>query len=66
VYQSLDLAWSLLRLFPKEMLKRISEKELAEFYNRDRGAGVGDFGNEDGVGEGKGDKGEGKGKGKSH
>lgn len=39
VYQSLDLAWSLLRLFPKEMLKRISEKELAEFYNRDRGAG---------------------------
>lgn len=37
VYQSLDLAWSLLRLFPKEMLKRISEKELAEFYNRDRG-----------------------------
>jgi len=70
VYQSLDLAWTLLRLFPKEMLKRISEKELAEFYNRDRGAGVGEFGNEDaGEGEGKGKgegKGEAKGKGKEH
>lgn len=41
VFQSLDLAWTLLRLFPKEMLKRISEKELAEFYNRDRGVGIG-------------------------
>jgi len=41
VYQSLDIAWSLLRLFPKEMLKRISQKELEEFYTRDRGAGVG-------------------------
>jgi V-type H+-transporting ATPase subunit B len=36
VYQSLDIAWSLLRLFPKELLRRIPEKTLAEFYNRDR------------------------------
>lgn len=36
IYQSLDLAWSLLRTFPKEMLKRIGPKLLAEFYNRDR------------------------------
>ena len=43
IYQSLDLAWSLLRTFPKEMLKRIGPKLLAEFYNRDRAAdrGVG-------------------------
>jgi len=35
VYESLDLGWSLLRLFPKEMLKRIDHKTLAEFYARD-------------------------------
>jgi len=34
VFQSLDLAWSLLRTFPREMLKRISTKILDEFYNR--------------------------------
>ena len=32
IYQSLDIAWSLLRTFPREMLKRISTKELDEFY----------------------------------
>jgi len=42
VYTSLDIAWSLLRLFPKEMLKRVPEKVIAEFYSRDRGTGVGD------------------------
>eukprot|EP00048_Salpingoeca_helianthica_P014346 m.221253 g.221253 ORF g.221253 m.221253 type:complete len:508 (+) comp15750_c0_seq1:61-1584(+) len=35
VFDSLDLGWSLLRLFPKEMLKRIDHKTLAEFYARD-------------------------------
>jgi len=40
IFQSLDIAWSLLRTFPKENLKRIQEKVLAVFYNRDRGAGV--------------------------
>jgi len=34
IYQSLDIAWSLLRIFPREMLKRISTKELDEFYNK--------------------------------
>lgn len=34
IYQSLDIAWSLLRTFPREMLKRISTKELDEFYNK--------------------------------
>jgi V-type H+-transporting ATPase subunit B len=34
IFQSLDLAWSLLRTFPREMLKRINVKTLDEFYNR--------------------------------
>ncbi|KAI8593267.1 P-loop containing nucleoside triphosphate hydrolase protein [Geranomyces variabilis] len=34
IFESLDLAWSLLRIFPKEMLNRIPQKVLAEFYQR--------------------------------
>ena len=30
--ESLDLAWSLLRIFPREMLNRISQEILDEFY----------------------------------
>lgn len=33
---SLDLAWNLLRIFPKEMLNRIPQQMLTEFYQRDR------------------------------
>jgi len=36
IINTLDLAWTLLRIFPRELLKRISIKELDEFYNRDR------------------------------
>eukprot|EP00002_Diphylleia_rotans_P008020 TRINITY_DN1768_c0_g1_i4.p1 TRINITY_DN1768_c0_g1~~TRINITY_DN1768_c0_g1_i4.p1 ORF type:complete len:341 (-),score=89.41 TRINITY_DN1768_c0_g1_i4:162-1184(-) len=36
IFQSLDLAWSLLRTFPKEMLKRIPDNILQQYYNRDR------------------------------
>ncbi|KAF9581749.1 Vacuolar ATP synthase subunit B, partial [Lunasporangiospora selenospora] len=36
VFESLDQAWSLLRIFPKEMLNRIPHGLLAEFYQRDR------------------------------
>jgi V-type H+-transporting ATPase subunit B len=36
VFDSLDIAWSLLQLFPRENLKRIHHKILDEFYNRDR------------------------------
>lgn len=36
VTESLDLGWSLLRLFPKEMLNRIPQDILQEFYQRDR------------------------------
>ena len=30
----MDLAWSLLRIFPKEQLNRISPKIISEFYAR--------------------------------
>jgi V-type H+-transporting ATPase subunit B len=32
----LDLAWTLLRLFPRELLRRITTKTLDEFYDRER------------------------------
>merc|ERR1711935_413279 len=35
VFESLDIGWQLLRIFPKEMLKRIPASVLAEFYPRD-------------------------------
>jgi len=38
IFQSLDIGWSLLRTFPREMLGRITKKTLEEFYNRDRSA----------------------------
>jgi V-type H+-transporting ATPase subunit B len=34
IFDSLDLAWSLLRIFPKELLNRISPKIIDEFYAR--------------------------------
>jgi V-type H+-transporting ATPase subunit B len=34
VYESLDIAWNLLRIFPKELLNRIPKKVLDEFYAR--------------------------------
>eukprot|EP01114_Cavostelium_apophysatum_P023680 TRINITY_DN8_c327_g1_i1.p1 TRINITY_DN8_c327_g1~~TRINITY_DN8_c327_g1_i1.p1 ORF type:complete len:105 (-),score=35.20 TRINITY_DN8_c327_g1_i1:8-322(-) len=37
IFSSLDIAWSLLRTFPREMLNRIDHKTLDKFYNRDRG-----------------------------
>lgn len=35
IFQSLDLAWSLLRMFPREMLRRITTRTLDEFYDRE-------------------------------
>jgi len=37
VFESLDLAWALLRIFPKELLKKIPKKILDKYYTR-RGA----------------------------
>lgn len=36
IFESLDIGWQLLRIFPKEMLKRIPQKTLAKYYPRDR------------------------------
>ncbi|KAK4690446.1 hypothetical protein P7C71_g6350, partial [Lecanoromycetidae sp. Uapishka_2] len=44
IYESIDQAWSLLRIFPKELLNRIPKKILDEFYQR---AGKGKRGNKD-------------------
>ncbi|XP_006462742.1 hypothetical protein AGABI2DRAFT_193846 [Agaricus bisporus var. bisporus H97] len=34
IFDSLEIAWSLLRIFPKEQLNRINPKIIAEFYGR--------------------------------
>ncbi|RHY15585.1 hypothetical protein DYB25_012545 [Aphanomyces astaci] len=34
IFESLDLAWSLFRAFPKELLKKIPKKHLDTFYAR--------------------------------
>lgn len=38
VYETLDIGWQLLRIFPKEMLKRIPQSTLSEFYPRESAA----------------------------
>ena len=35
IYESLDLAWKLLRIFPREMLRRITTKTLDAYYSRE-------------------------------
>jgi V-type H+-transporting ATPase subunit B len=47
IYDSLDIAWSLMRMLPKEMLTRVNPKILKEFYGR-RAAGTQKKANEDG------------------
>ncbi|MBA0624064.1 hypothetical protein Godav_009473, partial [Gossypium davidsonii] len=34
IFQSLDLAWTLLRIFPRELLHRIPAKTLDQYYSR--------------------------------
>lgn len=34
IFESLDLAWSLLRSFPKELLKKITKAQLERWYSR--------------------------------
>ena len=38
IFDSLDLAWTLLRLFPRELLRRITSKTLDEFYDKEHAA----------------------------
>jgi len=35
IFESLDLAWSLLRMFPRELLRRITKETLDGFYDRE-------------------------------
>lgn len=35
IFESLDIAWSLLRMFPRELLRRITAKTLDQYYNRE-------------------------------
>lgn len=34
IFASLDLAWELLRIFPRELLRRVTGKTLDEWYER--------------------------------
>lgn len=34
IYESLDIAWNLLRIYPKELLNRIPKRIIDEFYAR--------------------------------
>ena len=47
IYDSLDLGWNLLRIFPKEQLNRIPAKILDEFYARKSGKKGGNKGTRD-------------------
>ena len=38
IFETLDIGWQLLRIFPKEMLKRIPQDKLAKYYPRDSAA----------------------------
>lgn len=39
IHESLDLAWTLLRLFPRELLRRVTAKTLDIYYDREKPAG---------------------------
>ena len=36
IFSSLDLAWTLLRIFPRELLRRITSKTLDQWYDREK------------------------------
>ena len=35
IFDSLSIAWSLLRIFPRELLRRITAKTLDQFYDKE-------------------------------
>lgn len=58
IFESLDLAWQLLRIYPKELLNRIPAKVLDQYYARKReekkgGKGTKDHAEEEANGEGE-------------
>jgi len=54
IFQTLELAWTLLRIFPRKDLTRIPKDILDEFYTRDRATGTGGD-DKDGQGDAKGE-----------
>ena len=48
IFESIDLAWGLLRIYPKDLLNRIPKKIIDEFYQRSgKGKGKDRAGNKD-------------------
>ena len=35
IFESLDIAWGLLRIFPRELLRRITAKTLDQYYDKE-------------------------------
>ena len=35
IFDSLDIAWGLLRIFPRELLRRVTAKTLDMYYDRE-------------------------------
>lgn len=35
IFQSLDIAWQLLRLFPEKLLKKIKQEHIDKYYKRE-------------------------------
>jgi V-type H+-transporting ATPase subunit B len=54
IFDSLDIAWNLLRIYPKDLLNRIPKKVLDEFYARSgKGRKTGNKDTRDNSGEGQ-------------
>ena len=47
IFESVDLAWGLLRIYPKELLNRIPKKIIDEFYQRSGKGKARERGNKD-------------------
>jgi len=60
IFDGLDLAWELLRIYPKELLNRIPKKVLDEFYGRKSKISTKDKDTRDGGEEGEQQNGEGE------
>ena len=35
IFESLTIAWSLMRIFPRELLRRVTAKTLDEWYDKE-------------------------------
>ena len=39
IFESLQIAWSLLRIFPRELLRRVTAKTLDQWYDKEDKSG---------------------------